>query len=155
MLLGPLFGTVKCKVFVPFWGFITWTPTQGSAQTCRRAYSIPRPPAVFSSDRTVIAYRVQDTTEYPSPFEGAIFKVYSAGGRFFTLTLQGNYISPHTEKHNTSLIKKSKAIITMSYTLQDVPKERNHFSTGPFRAFIQFCFYAFRQNTTVSEYTGN
>ena len=57
MLLGPLFfGTVKYKVFVPFWGFVTWTPPGLCPTPVEEITASPGPQLC-----------VEGTTEYPSP----------------------------------------------------------------------------------------
>ena len=78
---AAFFSTVKYKIFRPFWGFVTRTPTRALPLTCRGAYSVPRPPAVFSNDHTIIAYHVQDTTEYPSPSWGGFLKCILRRGK--------------------------------------------------------------------------
>ena len=100
MLVGPFFGTVKCKTFIPFWGFVTGTPTRALAQTCwgLTASSVPQLCLAMIYGHCIL-YQRRDWVYLI--FWGEFLSVFCRGRRFLTLALQENYTPPlpHTQKN--------------------------------------------------------
>ena len=124
MLLGSFLCTIKCKVFIPFWGFVTWTPT------CSRPVGgggrgLTSFPAVFSNNPRSLHILSKTRLSLPH-FLGVgglqLIKCMLQGGRtFFDTSSVGKLHPPAVHRKNDTPLIMIKI-------------------TQPKRPFSTFCF---------------
>ena len=101
VLLEPFFLYCEIQDFHTFLGLRNLDPPPW---TCWGAYSIPRPPAVFSNDLRSLHIVSKTRLSTPHLLGGNFLSVFCRGGRRFFYTNSSGKLHPptHTEKNDTS-----------------------------------------------------